>query len=99
MAIRLSRTLWIGALVTGAALFITLMVQSSRFECAECATDVDCEAPYRCRPFDDGQPRCVDGAWVCTEDHVRLPGWAQGVLVGVAAVGALAFAWERQVRR
>lgn len=96
---RLPRIVWIGALVIGAALYITLISQSSRFECSECVTDADCEAPDRCLPFDDGQRRCVERAWACAEGHVRLPGWAQGVLLGVAAVGALAFALERQVPR
>lgn len=99
MAIRLSRAVQIGALVTGAALFITSMALSSRMECAECTSDADCEQPLRCRPFDDGQPRCVNEAWVCEQGHVQLPGWVHGVLVGVLTVGALAWAWERQVRR
>lgn len=96
---RTSLVLIIVALVAVAGLAAYWFVFAQDFECAECTTDADCGAELRCRPFEDGQSRCVDEELTCTEGHTRMPEWSRAVLYGALVVGGMALAWRQTKRK
>jgi hypothetical protein len=90
-----TRVVAIVAFVVAAGLFSVPFILGHD-DCAECSTDADCRAGRRCRPFSDGQNRCVSRESTCRPGHVTTGStWYHIGAIAAALVGAYAWWFSR----
>lgn len=84
------KTVAIVAFVVAAGLF-SLPFILGEYDCSECSTDADCRGGRACRPFSDGQHRCVSRESMCRPGHVTTGRtWYHIGAVAAGIVGAYA---------
>jgi hypothetical protein len=83
------------AIATAAALVVYGWTHDDGYECAECDSDADCDDGMRCRPFDDGESRCVERELLCRQGHTQWPYGLKLAMVMCAVVAVFAFSARR----
>ena len=85
-----ARVVAVVAFVVAAGLFSVPFILGY-YECSECGTDADCRQGLSCRPFSDGQRRCVRRESTCVAGHITTgKTWYHIGAVAAAIVGAYA---------
>jgi hypothetical protein len=80
----------------GAAVLFGMPFVLGQYECYECTTDADCRKGHSCRPFSDGQRRCVSRESMCKPGHVTAgKTWFHIGAVALGIVGAYAWWFSR----
>ena len=86
--------------IAGVLLFVVPWCNERAYECSECSSSADCAEGLSCRPFNDGQSRCVNDKYVCQEGHIDTGGtWSHMGAIVALLVGAGAISSRRLTAR